>query len=407
MMRRVRGLAGLLAAAALAACATTPRPIPPPRPISHPVRPPPAPSLPPPPSPAPAPSPPLIAWSELPGWDREDHLAAMAALTAACRASRDEAMARVCAIARSVAPSDETEARAFLEANFRPSPVPGDGLLTAYFAPRYEAREAPEPPFTAPVRPKPGALDAVIAAALADPGPDSASPSLDDPLASPSPSSVVAPPGPDRAAIEAEPANDALAWMRPEDLFFLQIQGSGVLLLPDGRRMRATFAASNNQPFVGLARVMRQEGLIDDAHSSGEAIRAWLAAHRGEEADALMRRDPRYIYFKVIPDDGREPAGAAGVPLPAGRALAVDASRHSMGELFWIDGEAPQLNGAFPVYRRLAAALDVGGAIKGDVRADLYIGSGDEAGREAGRVRHVLHMYRLEPAPADNPLAIR
>jgi len=68
-----------------------------------------------------------------------------------------------------------------------------------------------------------------------------------------------------------------------------------------------------------------------------------------------------------------------------------------MGELFWIDASAPALTGAFPAYRRLVVALDTGGAIKGEVRADLYMGRGDEAGVEAGRVRHVLRMYRLAP----------
>jgi membrane-bound lytic murein transglycosylase A len=211
----------------------------------------------------------------------------------------------------------------------------------------------------------------------------------------------------ERAVIEAAPlAEPALAWMRPEDLFFMQIQGSGVLDLPGGRRIRAVFAASNGKPFVGLARVMREDGLMADKETSQAAIHAWLAAHRGPEADALMRRNPRYIFFRVEPDDGAEPAGAAGVPLPAGRALAMDASRHAMGELYWIDASAPALTGAFPTYRRLAVALDVGGAIKGEVRADLYIGRGEAAGREAGRVRHVLKLYRLVPRE-DSEVAAR
>src|SRR5690606_28809915 len=132
-------------------------------------------------------------------------------------------------------------------------------------------------------------------------------------------------------------------------------------------------------------------------NTSGEAIRAWLAANRGPKADAVMRLNPRYVFFKLAADDGRQPAGAAGVPLPPGRAIAVDTSRHTLGELFWIDAEAPSLSGAFPTYRRLAVALDVGGAIKGDVRADLYIGQGVAAGAEAGRVKHQLRMYRLVP----------
>jgi len=113
-----------------------------------------------------------------------------------------------------------------------------------------------------------------------------------------------------------------------------------------------------------------------------------------------MRLNPRYVFFSTTPDDGVQPVGAAGVPLPPGRAIAVDPARHAMGELFWIDAAAPILTGAFPAYRRLALALDTGGAIKGDARADLYLGLGDEAGQEAGRVRHVLKMYRLAPKPA-------
>jgi membrane-bound lytic murein transglycosylase A len=110
-----------------------------------------------------------------------------------------------------------------------------------------------------------------------------------------------------------------------------------------------------------------------------------------------MQLNPRYVFFSLAPDDGREPVGAAGVPLPAGRAIAVDPTRHAMGELFWLDAAAPTLAGAFPAYRRLALALDTGGAIKGPVRADLYMGLGPDAGAEAGRVRHVLRMYRLVP----------
>lgn len=204
-------------------------------------------------------------------------------------------------------------------------------------------------------------------------------------------------PYPDRAAIEATTETRPLAWMRPEDLFFLQIQGSGILVLPDGRRVRAAFAAHNGRPFVGIATPMRDRGLLPDNNTSGDAIRTWLADHRGPEADAIMQLNPRYVFFQTLPDDGRQAVGAAGIPLPAGRAVAVDASKHALGELFWLDAGAPKLSGAFPTYRRLALALDVGGAIKGDVRADLYTGTGAAAGAEAGRVRHDLRLYRLVP----------
>jgi membrane-bound lytic murein transglycosylase A len=110
-----------------------------------------------------------------------------------------------------------------------------------------------------------------------------------------------------------------------------------------------------------------------------------------------MRLNPRYVFFRLAPDDGRPPVGSANAPLPAGRAVAVDPLFHPMGELLWIDGEAPLLAGAFPTYRRLVTALDTGGAIKGEVRADLYLGQGAAAGAEAGRVRHALRLWRLVP----------
>ena len=93
-------------------------------------------------------------------------------------------------------------------------------------------------------------------------------------------------------------------------------------------------------------------------------------------------------------------------PLPAGRAVAVDPLSHPMGELLWIDGEAPSLAGAFPAYRRLAMALDTGSAIKGPIRADLYLGTGPAAGAEAGRVKHRLRLYALTPV-LDPTLASR
>jgi membrane-bound lytic murein transglycosylase A len=263
------------------------------------------------------------------------------------------------------------QARRFFEANFRVEALPGEGVLTGYFAPEYPAGRNASAEFSAPLRPKPADLNA----------------------ASPEPYL-------DRAAIEADPPGKALAWMRPEDLFFLQVQGSGVLTFEDGTRMKALYAANNGRPFVGIANPMRDKGLLAPDDTSADSIRAWLAAHRGPEADAIMRLNPRYAFFSLAPDDGRPPAGAANVTLPPGRSLAVDPAFHGMGELLWIDGEAPILKGAFPAYRRLALALDVGGAIKGEVRADLYVGQGAAAGAEAGRIRHTLRLYRLVPRPA-------
>jgi membrane-bound lytic murein transglycosylase A len=302
-------------------------------------------------------------------------------------------MARICRNARAIGPLSADEARRFFEANFVAERSAGEGVLTAYFAPEYPARRAPDGEFSAPVRAKPADLK-VVDAGLFDPA------MTGRPGAAVDPGDGRLQPYPDRAAIESTPPGQALAWMRPEDLFFLQIQGSGVLTFEDGKRLKALYAANNGRPFVGVANVMRDRGLLARENTSGEAIRSWLADHRGPDADEIMRLNPRYAFFSLAPDDGRQPVGAANIPLPPGRGVAVDPAFHSMGEVFWLDAASPILAGAFPVYRRLVLALDTGGAIKGDVRADLYLGLGAAAGAEAGRVRHTLRMFRLVPKDA-------
>ena len=330
-----------------------------------------------------------LSFADLAGWSQEDHLGALQAFREGCGVAKDPALAEVCRKARADRAADDAGARRFLEVNFRPEPVPGQGLLTAYFAPEYEARMSRSAEFSAPLRGKPADL---VVLDLGQFEPTFAGKKVTGRVEG---GQFV--PYPDRATIEASTEARPLAWMRPEELFFLQIQGSGVLTLPDGRRVRAAFAGSNGKPFVGIANAMRDKGLLPDNNTSGDAIRAWLADHRGPEADAIMRLNPRYVFFQTLPDDGKQAVGAAGVPLPAGRAIAVDPSKHAMGELYWLDASAPKLSGAFPAYRRLAVALDVGGAIKGDARADLYTGTGVAAGAEAGRVRHELRLYRLVP----------
>ncbi|WEK57773.1 MAG: MltA domain-containing protein [Candidatus Brevundimonas phytovorans] len=358
-----RGRSGVMKLAALAllllaaACASAPRVTPLP-PIG--------------PGPVPPPTASVEGFSlaALPGWAEEDHLAAFRAYAVGCGPARRGGADAVCLRARALSSSRLTpsEARAFLEANFvaveARTDDGGPGLLTAYFAPEYAARRAPDDEFDAPVLSRPANLSSVG----------------------------------DRAAIEAGSAqSSALAWMRAEDLFFLQIQGSGTLTFPDGARLRAAYAADNGARFVGIARPMAERGLLPQNGTSGDAIRVWLSAHRGAEARAVMALNPRYIFFTVSPDDGNEATGAAGVPLPARRSVAVDPSRWTYGDAVWIEADGGNLLGARASYRGLVMALDTGSAIRGPVRADLYVGRGDAAGQEAGAVRHPLRMWRLTP----------
>lgn len=351
MKRGTLGAAALLALTLAGCVQTPPSPTSPPSPKAPPV----------------AKAAPTAA--SLPGWAGEDHRAAFEAYRAACGAAADPAAARVCREARAAGPLDEARARAFFETRFVAVAPAAEGVLTAYFSPTYEARRSPEAEFTAPVRPLPADLRLVA-------------------------------PYPDRAQIESAPADRPLAWMRPEDLFFLQVQGSGVLVFEDGQRAKALHAGVNGRPYVAIGRPMLDQGLLTASDTSAQAVHGWLAAHRGPEADAVMRLNPRYAFFALAPDDGRAPAGTAGVPLPARRAVAVDPAYHAMGELLWISADRPALTGAVAHYAGLAVALDTGSAIKGPERADLYLGAGPAAGEEAGRVRHTLHLYRLVPKTA-------
>jgi len=329
----------------------------------------------------------LTPLSALPGWAEEDHVAALRAFQIGCGANRASLWRAACKRAREQPITDDAAARAFFEDNFKADVRPSTGLLTAYFAPEYPAQSTPDEIFSAPVRGKPDDL------VMVDPGPGDSrgrkvgKQMVDEELV----------PYPERVDIEAEPVDNALAFMKAEDLFFLQIQGSGQLVFPDGRRMKAIYAADNGRPFVGIAKPMGEEGLLAPNHTSGDAIRGWLADHRGAAANAVMDKDPRYVFFNLVADDASDPAGAAGIALPAGRSIAVDPSYHAYGELYWIDAAAPVLSGGARTYRRLAVALDTGSAIRGEVRADLYMGRGDQAGAEAGHVRHTLSLIRLTP----------
>jgi len=233
--------------------------------------------------------------AKLPGWNAEDHVAAVAVVRQTCVITFPSKRSHFCLDVLGSGALGEDAARTFLETHLRAEPIEGGGLLTAYYSPWYEARTAPEGEFTAAARPAP-------------PNPGSA---------------------PERAVIERAPAPDALAWMRPEDLFFLQVQGSGVITFADGTSRRATFAATNGRPFVPIAKRMAAQGLIARADASALHVHDWLAGHRGPVAQAVMDEDPRYVFFHLARDDGGQPLGASGVSSVFRAVVDRCAGRHT------------------------------------------------------------------------------
>ncbi len=183
-----------------------------------------------------------------------------------------------------------------------------------------------------------------------------------------------------------------LVWVDdPVDAFFLHVQGSGRVRLPDGGVLRVGFAGSNGRPFYAIGRALIDEGKIDRSKASMQSIRDWLRANP-KDAQAVMNRNERYIFFREI--DGEGPVGAQGVALTPGRSLAVDRAFMPLGAPVWLDTTWPGTDRAL---RRLMVAQDTGGAIKGPVRGDFFWGSGEAALEQAGRMKQKGSYYLFLP----------
>ncbi|MGA9660014.1 MAG: MltA domain-containing protein [Asticcacaulis sp.] len=323
----------------------------------------------------------------LPGWEKTDPFIAIEALRATCQYKNGRQYAQVCAAMGKQDFESPQQIKAFLNSHLQVEPIEGQGLMTGYYVPDYEARHEPDAEFSQPVRPKPDDLIIVAGSQLSPP-------STAAKVAARRVAGLYVPYY-TRAQIEQMPV-DSHYYMRPEDYFYMQLQGSGFLDLPDGSRVYAAYAADNGWPFVGIARILSERGILDKTQTSGDNIHAWLAAHRGPEATEIMNTNPRYGFFTIQPDQ-TEPIGAAGLPLPPGSSIAIDPSQNDLGDLFWLDADAGTLKDAFPHYQRLVSGLDTGGAIKGKIRADLYVGHGARAGTEAGRIKHNLRLWRIVP----------
>ncbi len=183
----------------------------------------------------------------------------------------------------------------------------------------------------------------------------------------------------------------------PVALFFLQIQGSGRVVLPDGSTVRIGYAGQNGRDYTAIGRVLIDRGELAKENVSLQTIRDWLQAHPSQ-ADEVMNRNLSYVFFRVLPGDG--PVGASGVELTPGRSLAVDDAFLPYGVPLWLDATlpaVPALGRAEQSLDRLVVAQDTGGAITGPVRGDLFLGPGREAEELAGRMKQPLRLWLLLP----------
>ena len=176
-----------------------------------------------------------------------------------------------------------------------------------------------------------------------------------------------------------------IAYVHPVDLYFLQVQGSGVLVFPDGSRRKVGYASSNGRPYRSLGRLMIRRGLISQEEMSLQAIRAYLEANPGEMR-RLLNANPSYVFFS---EEEAGPLGNIRVPLTPGRSLAADHFLLPKGALAYVQTEVPGGvgDGGLHPFQRFMVIQDTGGAIRGHGRGDIFFGAGAEAEWKAGHLK--------------------
>lgn len=306
-----------------------------------------------------------LPFSALAGWEADDHLAALKVFQNSCARLDGPIWAPICKLAATAGQSPAS-ARAFFEMLFRPTLVgQPPALFTGYFEPELKGSKTKTDRFAYPIYARPKEL-------------------------------VDGQQFLTRARIEAGALRGRgleLAWLEdPVDVFFLQIQGSGRITLPNGKVMRVGYAGRNGHEYASIGAELVRRGALAENELSAQSIRAYVQRNP-VVGKALLNANPSYVFFREItdlsPQDG--PIGAMNLPITAMRSIAVDPSFVPLGAPVWLEK-----SGASPL-RRLMIAQDTGGAIKGAQRADIFFGTGPKAGDAAGVIRDAGRMVQLLP----------
>lgn len=361
-----------------------------------------------------------VTFAELDGWQGDDMRGSIRAFARSCKAMlrRDDDRAvgpdprmgtigqwrDLCqtAVTLDLENLRKEDARAFFESGFRPylsgNRETVEGLFTGYYEPELHGQLTRGGAFQTPLYLKPNDM---VSIDLGDFREDLKGTKLVGRLSG---SSVK--PYYDREAIEDGALSDRdleLVWVDDAvDAFFLQIQGSGRVVLPDDSVLRVGYAATNGRPYFAIGRELITRGALTRETVSLQSIRKWLHDNP-DEADAVMNTNASYVFFqplRVDPNDPEAgPLGSQGVPLEPGRSLAVDRRFHAMGVPVWLETQDPM--NADRKFRRLMIAQDTGGAIRGPVRGDIFFGPGEDAALNAGHMNRPGQKYLLLPKIID------
>lgn len=343
-----------------------------------------------------------VSFADLPGWEADDHSAALQAFLKSLERLQPKAvgagtdLTNLARAARS-ARTTSGEARQFFESFFTPHRVLHDrshGLLTGYYEPVLPGSRKRQGRFQVPVYRRPpdlvnlvdesmrGAAGAALTHARA---------AEDGQLA----------PYPTRQEIESGALDgrglELLYLADAVDAFFMHIQGSGLIELEDGSSVRLSYDGKNGHPYTSVGRCLVEAGTFAADEVTLESLMSWLRADP-ERGRQVMWQNKSYIFFRELAEpDARAPLGADGIPLTAGRSLAVDAGVHTLGLPIYV--VAPELTHTAEggPLQRLMIAQDVGSAIRGPERGDVFFGTGSEAGRRAGLTQHAGSFFVLLP----------
>ncbi len=358
----------------------------------------------------------VVGYDRLDGWAADDHGAAFEAFIRSCKPVLKNAeqpgdgpnravslaLLAACQAGLELAATrpSAADARRFFETNFTPHCVvhgSAAGLLTGYYEPLIEGSRTRTARFGVPVLRRPADLVNLVA--------ESQRGAMAHQLTHARKSGNGIEPYATREEIEhgaLEGQGLELVWLEdPVDAFFLHVQGSGQIRLPDGELIRITYDGKNGHPYSSVGRWMIDTGQFPFEQMSLQAMKVWLRADR-ERGKAAMRINRSYVFFRELSgSEGQSALGVLEIPLTPGRSLAVDTAFHVIGTPVFVS--APSLthaNGGVGGYHRLMVAQDVGSAIRGPERGDLYFGSGDAAGQLAGVTKHEGKFVVLLPSAA-------
>ena len=357
-----------------------------------------------------------VTFADVPDWAADDHLAAFETFRKSCERIQASAAARerpaaaglpksapphpllvsVCEAAGRI-PGKVTKdtARLFFEASFTPHAVSHkgpQGMLTGYYEPIMEGSRTPEGGFQTPIYKRPPDLINLVDEAQRG--------AVGSAFTHARKTEKGVEPFATRAQIEQGALKDQglelLYFADPVDVFFMQIQGSGRVKLTDGTVIRVHYDGKNGHPYSSIGRYLMEKGLLAADKVSMGALAKWLRADP-ERGKMVMWQNASYVFFRELPNDARGPLGAQNAPLTAGRSLAVDPGHHALGTPIYVTAAKMSHVVKSGTFNRLMIAQDVGSAIKGPERGDIYFGSGDAAGKLAGVTKHAGKFIVLLP----------